>query len=45
MVQCFAACTAVIAEKNSNRVKIPVCVPAADRKNGSWLLTPEVGGT
>ena len=35
---CFAACTAIIAEKHPNRVKIPVGVLAADCNNCSWLI-------
>ena len=35
---CYAAGTAIIAEKHLNRVKIPAGVPAADSKNCSWLI-------
>ena len=35
---CFASGTAIIAEKHLNRVIIPAGVPAADRKNCSWLI-------
>ena len=40
---CFAAGTAIIAEKHLNRVIIPAGVPAADRKNCSWLIDTRFG--
>ena len=40
---CFAAGTAIIAEKHLNRVIMPAGVPAADRKNCSWLIDTRFG--
>ena len=40
---CFAAGTVIIAEKHLNRVIMPAGVPAADRKNCSWLIDTRFG--